>query len=81
MKRVEVHWLDAFSDAVDNWRQRADLDADERVIVTTGWLLPNVIAGYVSVAQSVDSATDTVCHVLHIPSASVLSTRKLEVQS
>ena len=66
---VTVRWLDAHADAA-GWTALTDLDLEPRVIVTSGFLLPVIKPGHVSIAQSVDG--DLVDSVIHILTASII---------
>jgi len=63
---VHVRWVDAYGDA-DQWTSRADLDTDDRIIDTIGILVDTNRSWYVTLALSVDTATDSFDCVIHIP--------------
>lgn len=50
----EVVWFDAFSDAAE-WTATCELETKPRHIRTVGYVIPDVIPGYLTLAQSLDS--------------------------
>lgn len=67
----EVLWFDAFADAVE-WTGTHELETKPRQIRTVGYVIADVIPGYLTLAQSVDRDADVVTGVLHIPTVCVL---------
>jgi hypothetical protein len=67
----EIVWMDAFNDAT-NWTPTCELETKPRLIRSVGYLLPVVVPGYVSLAQSLDPWTDSVGSVLHIPKVCIV---------
>lgn len=67
----EVVWSDAFADATD-WTATGDLETRPRLIRSVGYVLPDVVPGYLSLAQSLDPWTDSVGAVLHIPRSCIV---------
>ena len=73
---VLIVWRDAHADA-HGWTEIDDLDIEPRVVRTVGWMLDEVKAGHLSVAQSMDDTR--VDQVIHIPDGMVLATVHLHV--
>ena len=68
----EVVWFDAFADATANWTSIYELETKPRQIRSVGYVIPDVIPGYLTLAQSLDADTDCVGQVIHIPTVCVL---------
>lgn len=78
---VVVEWLDAHQ-GTDSWTHIDDLDTEERVIHTVGFLLSSEDGGkdnHVTLLQSIDEEQEMVDNVLHIPVAMVRVMRTLGV--
>ena len=76
---VVVEWWDAHG-ATDGWTARDDIDTARRVIRTAGYLIAKD-RSHLTVAQSIDDATDHVDHVLKIPRPVVLRVRRLDART
>ena len=78
---VIVEWIDAHQ-GTDSWTFVSDLDTDERVIHTVGFLLSLDDGGkpnHVTLLQSIDEEQEMVDNVLHIPVGMVRVMRTLGV--
>jgi hypothetical protein len=70
-KLVKITWLDAHS-VTTGWEPIAELDDEPCVVESVGFLLPNVKAGHVTIAQSIIESIEECDHVLSIPSKMVI---------
>lgn len=74
---VIVHWRDAF-DGENGWTDLEKYEPKEATVATVGWLVPDVLAGYVTVVNSYfpDEVDDpkTVGMPVHIPVGMVIKT-------
>jgi len=74
---VVIHWRDAF-DGENGWTDLEKYEPKEATVVTVGWLVPDVLAGYVTVVNSYfpDEVDDpkTVGMPIHIPVGMVIKT-------
>ncbi len=73
--QVLVTWLDAHA-ASDGRCSVDDVDASSCRVETVGWLIPDVKAGHVTVAQSVADDGD-LYHVFCVPVGMVVSVQIL----
>ncbi len=73
--QVLVTWLDAHA-ASDGWCSVDDVDESSCRVETVGWLIPDVKAGHVTVAQSVADDGD-LYHVFCVPVGMVVSVQIL----
>jgi hypothetical protein len=73
---VLVVWHDAHSEA-SGWHEVSEVDAEPCVVQTVGWLLPEVKAGHVVVAQSLIAGSETIDSTLSIPVGMVQSIQLL----
>ncbi len=73
---VKVTWHDAHAE--NEWQEISQIDSEPFVVVTVGWLIPNVKPNHVVVAQSI-GADDALDGVLSIPSGMVVSKEPLSV--
>lgn len=69
-KLVKVTWLDAHA-VTTGWEPIEELDPDPCVVESVGFLLPDVKAGHVTLAQSWIDGNEEVDHVLSIPTKMV----------
>lgn len=74
---VVIHWRDAF-DGENGWTDLDKYAPEETTVVTVGWLVPDMLAGYVTVVNSYfpDEVDDpkTVGMPVHIPVGMVIKT-------
>jgi hypothetical protein len=74
---VTIHWRDAF-DGENGWTDLEKYSPTEATVVTVGWLIPDMLKGYVSVVNSYfpDEVDDpkTVGMPIHIPIGMVIQT-------
>lgn len=77
---VKVTWLDAHAVTV-GWEAIAELDPDPCVVESVGFVLPDVKAGHVTLAQSFIAGNEEVDHVLSIPMKMVTRLEKLIVSA
>jgi hypothetical protein len=74
---VVIHWRDAF-DGENGWTDLEKYTPEDTTVVTVGWLVPDVLAGYVTVVNSYfpDEVDDpkTVGMPIHIPTGMVIKT-------
>ena len=81
---VVIHWRDAF-DGENGWTDLEKYEPTELTVVTVGWLVPDMLAGYVTVVNSyfpdeVDNPkTAGMC--VHIPVGMVIQVIVLEQPS
>lgn len=71
-KPVLIYWRDAHADA-SSWTSIEDMDDQPYVVETVGFLLDTVKPDHVSIAQSAGADDGVIDHVLHIPSAMVVT--------
>lgn len=74
---VVIHWVDAF-DGENGWTDLDKYEPTEATVVTVGWLIPDMLSGYVTVVNSyfpdeVDNPK-TVGMPIHIPVGMVIKT-------
>ena len=78
---VVVHWIDAF-DGENGWTDLEKYEPKEATVATVGWLIPDVLQGYVTLVNSYfsDEVDDpkTVGMPIHIPVGMILETKVLE---
>lgn len=78
---VVIHWRDAF-DGENGWTDLEKYTPEDTTVVTVGWLVPDMLANYVSVVNSYfpDEVDDpkTVGMPIHIPIGMVIKTVVLE---
>ena len=78
---VVIHWRDAF-DGENGWADLEKYTPEDTTVVTVGWLVPDMLANYVSVVNSYfpDEVDDpkTVGMPIHIPVGMVIKTIVLE---
>lgn len=78
---VVIHWRDAF-DGENGWTDLEKYTPEDTTVVTVGWLVPDMLANYVSVVNSYfpDEVDDpkTVGMPIHIPIGMVIKTIVLE---
>lgn len=78
---VVIHWRDAF-DGENGWTDLDKYTPEDTTVVTVGWLVPDMLANYVSVVNSYfpDEVEDpkTVGMPIHIPIGMVIKTIVLE---
>ena len=76
-----VHWRDAF-DGENGWTDLEKYTPEDTTVVTVGWLIPDVLEGYITVVNSYfpDEVEDpkTVGMPIHIPTGMVIKTVILE---
>lgn len=74
---VAIHWRDAF-DGENGWTDLDKYEPKEATVVTVGWLVPDMLSGYVTVVNSYfpDEVDDpkTVGMPVHIPVGMVIKT-------
>lgn len=74
---VVIHWRDAF-DGENGWTDLDKYTPEDTTVVTVGWLIPDMLAGYVTVVNSYfpDEVDDpkTVGMPIHIPVGMVIKT-------
>ena len=74
---VVIHWRDAF-DGENGWTDLEKYTPEETTVVTVGWLVPDMLTGYVTVVNSYfpDEVDDpkTVGMPVHIPVGMVIKT-------
>lgn len=74
---VVVHWRDAF-DGENGWTDLEKYEPKEATVATVGWLVPDVLTGYVTVVNSYfpDEVDDpkTIGMPVHIPVGMVIKT-------
>lgn len=74
---VVIHWRDAF-DGENGWTDLDKYEPKEATVATVGWLVPDMLAGYVTVVNSYfpDEVDDpkTVGMPIHIPVGMVIKT-------
>ena len=73
---VKVTWLDAHA-VTTGWEAIEELDPDPCVVESVGFVLPDVKAGHITLAQSFIVANEEVDHVLSIPLKMVTRLEKL----
>ena len=63
---VSVIWQDAF-DGDNGWVDIDDYEPNETLVVNVGWLVPNVLDGYVTLVSGfildMTNVTSGVCHI------------------
>ena len=78
---VVIHWRDAF-DGENGWTDLEKYTPEDTTVVTVGWLVPDMLANYVTVVNSYfpDEVEDpkTVGMPIHIPIGMVIKTIVLE---
>ena len=78
---VAVHWRDAF-DGENGWTDLDKYEPKEATVVTVGWLVPDMLKGYVTLVNSYfpDEVDDpkTVGMPIHIPDGMVIGFTLLE---
>ena len=78
---IVIHWRDAF-DGENGWTDLEKYTPEDTTVVTVGWLVPDMLAGYVTVVNSYfpDEVDDpkTVGMPIHIPTGMVIKTIVLE---
>ena len=78
---VVIHWRDAF-DGENGWTDLDKYTPEDTTVVTVGWLVPDMLANYVTVVNSYfpDEVEDpkTVGMPIHIPIGMVIKTIVLE---
>lgn len=78
---VVIHWRDAF-DGENGWTDLDKYAPEDTTVVTVGWLIPDMLDGYVTVVNSYfpDEVEDpkTVGMPIHIPTGMVIKTVILE---
>lgn len=78
---VAVHWTDAF-DGENGWTDLEKYEPKEATVVTVGWLIPDVLKGYITLVNSYfpDEVEDpkTVGMPIHIPLGMIIETKILE---
>ena len=74
---VVIHWRDAF-DGENGWTDLEKYTPEDTTVVTVGWLIPELLSGYVTVVNSYfpDEVDDpkTVGMPIHIPVGMVIKT-------
>lgn len=74
---VVIHWRDAF-DGENGWTDLDKYTPEETTVVTVGWLVPDMLSGYVTIVNSYfpDEVDDpkTVGMPVHIPVGMVIKT-------
>ena len=74
---VVIHWRDAF-DGENGWTDLDKYTPEDTTVVTVGWLVPDMLANYVTVVNSYfpDEVEDpkTVGMPIHIPIGMVIKT-------
>lgn len=74
---VVIHWRDAF-DGENGWTDLDKYTPEDTTVVTVGWLIPEILSGYVTVVNSYfpDEVDDpkTVGMPIHIPVGMVIKT-------
>ena len=78
---IVIHWRDAF-DGENGWTDLDKYVPEDTTVVTVGWLIPDILAGYITVVNSYfpDEVDDpkTVGMPIHIPTGMVIRTVVLE---
>ena len=78
---IVIHWRDAF-DGENGWTDLDKYAPEDTTVVTVGWLIPDMLAGYITVVNSYfpDEVDDpkTVGMPIHIPTGMVIRTVVLE---
>ena len=78
---VVIHWRDAF-DGENGWTDLEKYTPEDTTVVTVGWLIPDVLQGYITLVNSYfpDEVEDpkTVGMPIHIPVGMVIDTKILE---
>jgi len=78
---VVIHWRDAF-DGENGWTDLDKYVPEDTTVVTVGWLIPDMLEGYITVVNSYfpDEVEDpkTVGMPIHIPTGMVIKTVILE---
>jgi len=78
---VVIHWRDAF-DGENGWTDLEKYVPEDTTVVTVGWLIPDMLEGYITVVNSYfpDEVDDpkTVGMPIHIPTGMVIKTVILE---
>ena len=78
---IVVHWRDAF-DGENGWTDLEKYTPEDTTVVTVGWLVPDMLEGYITVVNSYfpDEVEDpkTVGMPIHIPTGMVIKTVILE---
>ena len=78
---IAVHWTDAF-DGENGWTDLEKYEPKEATVVTVGWLIPDVLKGYITLVNSYfpDEVEDpkTVGMPIHIPLGMIIETKILE---
>ena len=78
---VVIHWRDAF-DGENGWTDLDKYTPEDTTVVTVGWLVPDMLANYVTVVNSYfpDEVEDpkTIGMPIHIPIGMVIKTIVLE---
>lgn len=78
---VVIHWRDAF-DGENGWTDLDKYAPEDTTVVTVGWLIPDMLEGYITVVNSYfpDEVEDpkTVGMPIHIPTGMVMKTVILE---
>lgn len=73
---VKVTWHDAHAE--NEWQDTSQIDSEPFVVVTVGWLIPNIKPNHIVIAQSIGD-DDAVDGVLSIPLGMVVSKEILSV--
>ena len=78
---IVIHWRDAF-DGENGWTDLEKYVPEDTTVVTVGWLIPDILEGYITVVNSYfpDEVEDpkTVGMPIHIPTGMVIKTVILE---
>jgi hypothetical protein len=78
---VVIHWRDAF-DGENGWTDLDKYTPEDTTVVTVGWLVPDMLANYVTVVNSYfpDEVEDpkTIGMPIHIPIGMVIKTIVIE---
>ena len=74
LRSVVVCWRDAHA-VTDAWTSFDDLDQDDALIFTAGFLVPDAKPGHVVIVQSVSPNSDSLDGVIAIPEENVYQVR------
>ena len=84
LEPVLIFWKDAHA-VFPGWTSLEDMDKDDCIIQTIGWMIPDIKPGHVVVVQSVgnpreDNVEDHVDSGIAIPEAMIVDIQELKVK-
>jgi hypothetical protein len=73
---AKITWHDAHS-VSSGWMKSTEIDTEPCVVITVGWMIENIKANHIVLAQSYIPSEGDIDHVMAIPVSMVVKTELL----